>query len=102
MSASRTPFIAGNWKMHKTIAETEEFIAGFLPRVYAADGDDDFDLVARGEQGFGMAALRHDLAVALDRDALAGEAARFEQGGDGKGCRQLLLFAVDDEVHGLT
>jgi len=40
MSASRTPFIAGNWKMHKTIAETEEFIAGFLPRVYAADGVD--------------------------------------------------------------
>ena len=25
---SRTPFIAGNWKMNKTIAEAEEFIAG--------------------------------------------------------------------------
>jgi triosephosphate isomerase len=37
---SRTPFIAGNWKMHKTIEEAEEFIAGFLPRVYAADGVD--------------------------------------------------------------
>lgn len=37
---SRTPFIAGNWKMHKTIEEAEDFIAGFLPRVYAADGVD--------------------------------------------------------------
>ena len=25
---TRTPFIAGNWKMHKTVAEAEEFIAG--------------------------------------------------------------------------
>ena len=25
---SRTPLIAGNWKMHKTVAEAEEFIAG--------------------------------------------------------------------------
>jgi len=29
----RTPFIAANWKMHKTIAETEEFISQFLPLV---------------------------------------------------------------------
>jgi triosephosphate isomerase len=37
---SRTPFIAGNWKMHKTVAEAEEFIAAFLPRVSTADGVD--------------------------------------------------------------
>lgn len=37
---SRTPFIAGNWKMHKTVAEAEEFISGLLPKVYAADGVD--------------------------------------------------------------
>jgi triosephosphate isomerase len=37
---TRTPFIAGNWKMHKTVAEAEEFIAGLLPRLYAADGVD--------------------------------------------------------------
>ena len=36
----RTPFIAGNWKMHKTIAEAEAFIAGLLPRVSTADGVD--------------------------------------------------------------
>ncbi len=37
---SRTPLIAGNWKMHKTVAEAEEFIAGLLPQVYAAEGVD--------------------------------------------------------------
>jgi len=37
---SRTPLIAGNWKMHKTVAEAEEFIAGLLPRLYAADNVD--------------------------------------------------------------
>ena len=36
--AGRTPFIAGNWKMHKTVAEAEQFIAALLPRVAAVDG----------------------------------------------------------------
>ncbi|MDP9292913.1 MAG: triose-phosphate isomerase [Actinomycetota bacterium] len=35
---SRTPFIAGNWKMHKTIAEAERFIAALLPKVSSTDG----------------------------------------------------------------
>jgi triosephosphate isomerase (TIM) len=35
---SRTPFIAGNWKMHKTIAEAEEFISALLPKVAHIDG----------------------------------------------------------------
>ncbi len=35
---SRTPFIAGNWKMHKTVAEAEAYIAALLPRVAAVDG----------------------------------------------------------------
>jgi len=30
---ARTPLIAGNWKMHKTIAEAETFISALLPRV---------------------------------------------------------------------
>jgi triosephosphate isomerase len=34
----RTPLIAGNWKMHKTVADAEEFIAALLPRVSGADG----------------------------------------------------------------
>jgi triosephosphate isomerase (TIM) len=37
---SRTPFIAGNWKMVKTIAEAEAFIAALLPQVATADGVD--------------------------------------------------------------
>jgi len=37
---SRTPFIAGNWKMHMTIAEAEAFIAALLPQVATADGVD--------------------------------------------------------------
>jgi triosephosphate isomerase len=37
---SRTPFIAGNWKMHKTVEEAEEYIQGLLPRVSTADGVD--------------------------------------------------------------
>jgi triosephosphate isomerase (TIM) len=34
----REPFIAGNWKMHKTEAQAEEYIQALLPRVSAADG----------------------------------------------------------------
>jgi triosephosphate isomerase (TIM) len=30
---SRVPLIAGNWKMHKTVAEAEGFVAGLLPKV---------------------------------------------------------------------
>jgi triosephosphate isomerase len=36
----RTPLIAGNWKMHKTIAEAEWYIAALLPRVSSVDGVD--------------------------------------------------------------
>jgi triosephosphate isomerase (TIM) len=35
--SDRTPLIAGNWKMYKTIAEAEEFVAGLLPRVSTVD-----------------------------------------------------------------
>jgi triosephosphate isomerase len=37
---ARTPFVAGNWKMHKTIAEAEAFISALLPRVSSAEGVD--------------------------------------------------------------
>ena len=40
MSNGRRPLIAGNWKMHKTIAEAEAFIAALLPRVATADAVD--------------------------------------------------------------
>jgi len=37
---SRTPFIAGNWKMNKTVAEAEDYIQALLPRVSSVDGVD--------------------------------------------------------------
>ncbi len=39
MSASspRTPVIAGNWKMHKTVAEAEAFVGALLPQVSSLD-----------------------------------------------------------------
>jgi triosephosphate isomerase (TIM) len=35
---TRTPLIAGNWKMHKTEEQAEEYIQALLPRVSASDG----------------------------------------------------------------
>jgi triosephosphate isomerase len=32
---NRTPFIAGNWKMNKTVAEAEQYIQALLPKVGA-------------------------------------------------------------------
>jgi triosephosphate isomerase (TIM) len=37
---ARTPLVAGNWKMHKTEREAEEYIQALLPLVSAADGVD--------------------------------------------------------------
>jgi triosephosphate isomerase len=34
---ARVPLIAGNWKMNKTVAEADAFIASLLPRVSTAD-----------------------------------------------------------------
>jgi triosephosphate isomerase (TIM) len=36
----RTQFIAGNWKMNKTVSEAEEFIAALLPRISSVQGVD--------------------------------------------------------------
>ncbi len=38
--SARTPLIAGNWKMHKTEAQAEEYIQALLPRVSSVDGVD--------------------------------------------------------------
>jgi triosephosphate isomerase len=37
---ARTPLIAGNWKMYKTIAAAEEFVAALLPRISGSDAVD--------------------------------------------------------------
>jgi triosephosphate isomerase len=35
---TRIPFIAGNWKMHKTVSEAESYIAALLPRIATIEG----------------------------------------------------------------
>ncbi len=37
---ARTPFIAGNWKMNKTVSEAEDYVQALLPRVSSVDGVD--------------------------------------------------------------
>jgi triosephosphate isomerase len=37
---ARTPLIAGNWKMYKTIAAAEDFVAALLPRISGGDAVD--------------------------------------------------------------
>jgi triosephosphate isomerase len=37
---ARTPFVAGNWKMYKTVSEAEMFVSGLLPLLYSAEGVD--------------------------------------------------------------
>ena len=37
---SRTPLIAGNWKMHKTQEQAEDYVQALLPRVSGLDGVD--------------------------------------------------------------
>jgi triosephosphate isomerase (TIM) len=39
MASERTPYIAANWKMHKTIAEAAEFVDALLPRIAATQHD---------------------------------------------------------------
>jgi triosephosphate isomerase (TIM) len=38
MSPRRTSFIAGNWKMYKTIEEAERYVQALLPKVASMDG----------------------------------------------------------------
>jgi triosephosphate isomerase len=35
----RTPYIAANWKMHKTVAEAAEFVDALLPRIGATEAE---------------------------------------------------------------
>jgi len=44
----------------------------------AANGDHDFDFIAVGQRLGAVPAARHDFAVALERDAFAGETQALE------------------------
>src|SRR6476469_8185289 len=35
----RTPYLAANWKMHKTVAEAVAFVDALLPRIAATQAD---------------------------------------------------------------
>jgi len=37
--SERTPYIAANWKMHKTVAEAAEFVDALLPQIAATQSD---------------------------------------------------------------
>ena len=37
--AERTPYLAANWKMHKTVAEAAEYVDALLPRIAATPHD---------------------------------------------------------------
>jgi triosephosphate isomerase len=37
---TRVPLVAGNWKMHKTIAEAEAYVQALLPRISSVSGVD--------------------------------------------------------------
>jgi triosephosphate isomerase len=36
---TRTPYVAANWKMHKTVAEAAQFVDALLPRIAATQND---------------------------------------------------------------
>lgn len=71
----RIPFIAANWKMHKTIAESVEFARAFAPLVRSVTDVE----VAIAPPFTALAALRDTLAES--RVALAGQNAHFEAKG---------------------
>jgi len=66
----------------------------------AAHRDDDLQFVALRQLLRRKGTARHDLAVALQRDALAGQPHLLDEGGDADGLRESARFAVDaDRYH---
>ena len=73
----RTPVIAANWKMHKTVAEAEEFVAALLPVGATAER------VAAAGSHTRLPALLTTLPHRVDgRQQVSGEAGDGQQYGD--------------------
>src|SRR5258708_12467207 len=71
----------------------------FIGRSTSADGDDDFELVAILDQDFLMKAFRHDLAVSLHGDFLAGHLERLEHRPDIHGGVETIRCAVHNHFN---
>ncbi len=67
----------------------------------ATHGDDDFQLVAVGQGGFGELAAGHDLAVALHGDALAHQVELLHQLGNAERFLECVGNAVDRKLQHL-
>ena len=66
----------------------------------ATHRDDDLQFIAVRQLLRRKVTARHDLAVALQRDALAGQPHLLDKGGDTDGLRELACRAVDaDRYH---
>jgi hypothetical protein len=61
----------------------------------SADGVDDFDAIAFGEQVCGVFGARHDASIDLDRDAALRVADVFEQFRYAAGCDAIVRLAIE-------
>src|SRR5271166_930807 len=62
----------------------------------------DLEAVTVVELGTGPLRARDNLAIEFHRDAVALHAELLDQLGQPQGVRKFLLFAVDEQVHGIT
>ena len=69
-------------------------------RLTAAYGVHDLDLVARLNEMAVKAAAGHDLAIDLQRQALAGQAQRIQQLAGAEVVRVIMRVAIENNVHG--
>ena len=62
MNGSRVPFIAGNWKMNKTVAESEAYIQALLPKVdsLVIGGGMAYTFLAAKGYGIGSSLVQQD------------------------------------------
>jgi hypothetical protein len=69
-----------------------------MTRSASSDEGDDLEAITVDENGSGMLRARHDLAVALDGDTLAGETELTDQHFDGGSVGELPRISIDDYV----
>ncbi len=80
----RRPYIAGNWKMFKTISETHQYVGDFAPRIADATGDVDVSVCVPFTALAAAMAAKNDSALKIcaqnmhheDEGAFTGEVSR--------------------------